>query len=53
VSPQELMGDLELSSADEVFVRFNGRDHPVQEVRDTSQGVILVVDTDQELRETM
>lgn len=46
MSPQELMVDLELSPASEVFVRVNGRDYEIQEVQDTSQGVILVVDTD-------
>lgn len=48
---QDLMDDLELCRSDEVFVEVNGVVHPIHQVQDTSQGVILVVDTDEEERE--
>lgn len=46
-----LMEELELCQSDEVFIEINGVQHALHEVQDTSQGVILVVDTDQEERE--
>ena len=47
----ELMADLDLCmDGGEVFVEVNGVVHEVHEVQDTSQGVILIVDPDQEDR---
>lgn len=47
----ELMRDLDLCMENGVFVEMNGVVHEVHEVQDTSQGVVLIVDTDQEERE--
>jgi hypothetical protein len=47
----ELMEDLELCPDMEVFVEVNGVAHSIHEVQDTSQGIILMVDTDREERE--
>lgn len=47
----ELTSDLDLCMENEVFVEMNGVVHKVHEVQDTSQGIILIVDTDQEERE--
>lgn len=48
---QELMEELECCPYAEVFVEVNGIVHKLHEVQDTSQGIILMVDTDQEERE--
>lgn len=47
----ELMADLDFCMDGEVFVEVNDVVHKVHEVQDTSQGVILIVDPDQEERE--
>ncbi|MHC4120275.1 MAG: hypothetical protein ACYSWO_22505 [Planctomycetota bacterium] len=49
----ELLEELEVcrEEGDEVFVEINDVAHQVHDVRDTSQGVIIVVDTMQEDRE--
>ena len=48
---QELMEELEYCPDSEVFVEVNGIVHRLHEVQDTSQGIILMVDTNQEERE--
>jgi hypothetical protein len=48
---QELMYELECCPDEEVFVEVNSVVHRIHEVQDTSQGIILVSDPDQEERE--
>lgn len=48
----ELLDDLQLCREDgEVVIEIDGVQHPVQEVQDTSQGPVLIIDTYQEDRE--
>jgi hypothetical protein len=47
----ELMADLDYCTEGNVFVEVNGVVHEIHEVQDTSQGAILIVDSDQEERE--
>jgi hypothetical protein len=51
MNQQELMDELEQCLNTEVFVEVNGIVHRLHEVQDTSQGIILLVDTFQEERE--
>jgi mannose/fructose-specific phosphotransferase system component IIA len=51
MNQQELMEELDLYPNTEVFVEVNGVVHRLHEVQDTSQGIILLVDTFQEERE--
>ena len=45
---QDVLDVLEVARTDMIVVEVNGVQHPIQSVEDTSQGVILVVDTTQE-----
>lgn len=48
----DLLDELGLCREDgEVLVEINGVHHIIQEVQDTSQGPVLIVDTDEEERE--
>jgi hypothetical protein len=51
MNQQELMEELDLCPDVEVFVEVNGISHRLHEVQDTSQGIVLLVDTFQEERE--
>ncbi len=51
MTQQELMYELECCPDGEVFVEVAGVMHQIHEVQDTSQGIILVTDSDQEERE--
>jgi len=50
MTQQELMIELDYCPDSEVFVEVNGIVHQIHEVQDTSQGIILIVDPDQEER---
>lgn len=48
----DLLDDLELCKDDgEVYVELHGTHYKLQEVQDTSQGVILLIDPEAEERE--
>ena len=48
----ELLDELEICRDDgDVLVEVNGVQYKLTEVQDTSQGVVLIVDTDEEERE--
>jgi len=48
----ELLNNLDLCREDgEVVVEIDGIQHPIHEIQDTSQGPVLIVDSDQEERE--
>jgi len=45
---QAVLEVMECARTDSIVVEINGVQHPIQSVNDTSQGVVLVVDTTQE-----
>ena len=48
----DLMDDLDLCICDnDVFVEVNGVAHAIHEIQDTSQGIIIIVNTDEEDKE--
>lgn len=51
MNTEDLLKMLEICSGSEIYVEFNEVVHTIHDVQDTSQGVILVVDTDEEEKE--
>lgn len=51
MNTEDLLKMLEICSGSESYVEFNKVIHNIHDVQDTSQGVIIVVDTDEEEKE--